>query len=52
VAATFYSADFRIMKTNFSTNLIVAFSKGLINFAFNSLTGTYEKKLRLLLMMF
>jgi hypothetical protein len=32
------------MKTNFSTGLIVAFSKGLINFAFNGLTGTYEKK--------
>lgn len=32
------------MKTNFSTGLIVAFSKGLINFAFNGLTGNYEKK--------
>ncbi|MBD2126732.1 hypothetical protein NDI39_23540 [Microcoleus sp. ZQ-A2] len=32
------------MKTNFSTGLIVAFSKELINFAFNGLTGNYEKK--------
>ena len=32
------------MKTNFSTGLIVAFSKGLINFVFNRSTGTYEKK--------
>lgn len=37
------------MKTNFSTNLIVAFSKGLINFAFNSLTGTYEKKAEIII---